>query len=131
MAKYAVTVRSARAQSVRTAVAGGTLLLCKGAAALAAPPSGNILSQHALFGTVGAVDGGAWTIPPADIGADAEANNTGTPTYILFLDAGGAPIAAYTSSEISISVTPAPGDTQIEAGRNVVIRSIKIIEGGS
>lgn len=131
MAKYATAVRTARAEDVRAAVVGGSMLVCKGTPALAAPAAGDILTQHALAGTVGAIAGGTWTIPQADIGADAIADNTGDPTYLLFLDSGGAPIAMYPSSEVAITVTPAPGDTQVVAGRNVVINSVTIVEGGA
>lgn len=135
MAKYATAVRTARSEAVRASVVGGTLLLCKGAAALSVPAAGDVLSRHDLMGTVGSVTDGTWSIPQTDIGADSAADNAASsasdPTYLLLLDANGDPQAMYPAAEVAVSKVYASGDTKIEAGRMVVVTGVTIIEGGA
>lgn len=135
MAKYATAVRTARAEAVRASIVGGTLLLCKGAAALSVPADGSILSRHELSGTAGSVANGVWTIPQEHIASDAAADNAASsaadPSYLLFLDVAGTPQAMYTSTEIVVAKSYGGSDTKIEAGRMIAVTGITIIEGGA
>ena len=136
MALYSTAVRTSRMDAIRAAVVGGSLVFCKGTvpSSLAAPSAGDILTQHALSGTVGSVANGVWTISSSDIAADSSANNDATdaddPTYAVFLSSGGTAVAMFPGTEVTMTATPASGDTKIMAGRQVNVTGVTITEGG-
>lgn len=129
MARYATTLRTARIQQIRAAASGGKLYLAKGTPALAIPTADK-LTEHVLSSNPGAVVNGTWTIGQEHITADESATGQGVATHVVVADSGGAPVAMYPQAEVVVTITPAPGDTQIEPGRYVIVSSVVINEGG-
>ena len=131
MAKYRTSLRNERMTSVLTAIRGGTMVLCSGAvpSTLGAPASGVRLSEHAIGGSAGSVASGVLTLSDADAGQDTAANNSGTPTYAIFLDAANDAVAQYAiPSQMTLSINGG-ASTAITAGNPTDVDSVTITEG--
>lgn len=129
---YITSLRNARMNSVRDAIAGGTFYICSGAkpSTPALPGAGAILSQHTLPGTIPDAAGGVLTIA-SGIGVDTAANNTGAPGYTAFANAAGQIVACKSLAELALTVTYPSGDTQVVAGREMRVNSIALTEGNA
>lgn len=133
MAKYSTTIRNNRMTQVQTAVQSGTMILCSGAVpgSLASPSAGVRLSEHAIDAAAGSVAAGVLTFSDADMGQDSSANNSGTPTYAIFLDSGSTAVAQFSiPSQMTLSINGG-ATTSITAGNPTDIDSVTITEGNA
>lgn len=129
---YITSLRNARMNQVRDAIAGGTLYVCSGTKPVtpAVPDAGAILSRHALPGSIADAVGGVLTIA-SGISFDGAADNTGAPGYTAIVNALGAIVGCFSLAELGLSVTYPSGDTQVVQGREMRVTSLSLTEGNA
>lgn len=134
MAKYHVTkLRNPRQTVNRDLYRNGTLYLCQGAvpSALGLPSAGNILSQHAIGASAGAVASGQITYGTGEIADDASANNSGDISHLIFADSTSEAVAIHAvPSQATITINGSASLT-ITQGVLVAIDSLEIAEGNA
>lgn len=131
MAKYATAIRNSRMTAVQTAIQGGTMILCSGSVpgSLASPGAGVRLSEHVIGGAAGSISAGTLTLSDADVAQDSAANNSGTPTFAIFLNSIADPVAQYSiPSQMTLTINGG-ASTTITAGAPTDIDLVTIVEG--